>query len=289
MVVAIEKKLHRARRLAFNGNAELWLGTATAIALLGLIMLQPSLQMHDPMAGDLLNRFAPVASEQHPLGTDNLGRDLWSRALAGLAWSMSAAVTATLIAFLIGTSLGLMAAEKEGRLRTIIKQTVDTVLAFPGLVAAICVVAVVGQGFWPLVLTLGLLSWPVFTRVVYAETLSLMERDYVLAARMLGVSSIGILIGHIIPGLRATLMVMLAFHFADMLIAESALSFLGIGAPLGEPTWGNMLAESRQYLFKAPWMLFVPAGAIVIAVVTANLVGDGIAVASRIRARGADL
>lgn len=288
MVISVEKRLGRAR-LRVGGTLELWIGGALAASLLLLTVFASLVQTHDPMYGDLMVRFASPGSEGHWLGTDNLGRDMWSRVIAGLAWSLSCALTATLIAACIGTALGLVAAESQGRLRGVIRQVVDLVLAFPGLVAAICVIAVVGQGFWPLVLTLGLLTWPVFARVVYAEALSLLERDYVLAARMLGVSRWRILLGHVLPGLRATLLVMLAFHFADMLIAESALSFLGIGAPLGEPTWGNMLAESRQFLFRAPWMLFVPAGAIVLAVVTANLLGDGIAVAARKRGRGIDV
>ncbi len=288
MVVSVEKRLQRSR-IRLGGTLELWLGGVLGLSLLLLTVFSGLVQSHDPMYGDLMVRFASPGTPGHWVGTDNLGRDMWSRVVAGLAWSLSCALVATLIAAVIGTVLGLLAAENHGRLRGAIRQAVDLVLAFPGLVAAICVIAVVGQGFWPLVLTLGLLTWPVFARVVYAEALSLLERDYVLAARLVGVSRTRILLGHVLPGLRATLLVMLAFHFADMLIAESALSFLGIGAPLGDPTWGNMLAESRQFLFRAPWMLFVPAGAIILAVVTANLLGDGIAVAARKRGRGIDV
>ncbi len=266
-----------ARRLGI----ELWIGILCALTLLILIAAHDQLQTSDPMQGNLMERFAPPGTGEHWLGTDNLGRDLWSRVLEGLPWSMAAAITATLIAATIGTVLGLVAAQSEGLVRTIVRQAVDTVLSFPGLVIAIVVIAVVGQGFVPLVLTLGVLSWPVFTRVVYAEALSLMKRDYVTAAQLIGVGRSAILFKHILPGVRPVLLVMIAFHFADMLIAESALSFLGVGAPLGVPTWGNMLAESRQFMFQAPWMLFVPAAAIVLCVVTANLVGDGLAAKSR--------
>jgi len=281
MLIAADRRLRRTRRRTRSTRAELWFGGTLAFALLALAALAPWAQTHDPMLGDLTLRFIPPGDGTHWLGTDNLGRDLWSRAVAGLAWSLACALTATLIAASIGTTLGLLAAERDGWVRAVVRQVVDLVLAFPGIVAAICVIAVVGQGFWPLVLTLGLLSWPVFARVVYAEALGLLERDFVTAARLAGVNRLRILVGHVLPGLRTTLLVMLAFHFADMLIAESALSFLGIGAPPGDPTWGNMLAESRQFLFRAPWMLFVPAGAIVLAVVIANLLGDGIAAALR--------
>ena len=261
----------------FWRSGELVVGLAVAIGFAVATLLGPSWVAHDPMQGDLLSRFGAPGIADHVFGTDNLGRDLLSRVVAGLEWSMSAALLATLTAAFIGTLMGLWAAESHGWARRIILGTIDLVLAFPGLVVAIVVIAVVGQGFWPLVLTLGLLSWPVFARVVYAESLGLLSRSYVLAARLAGASSGRILLGHIVPALRGTLAVMLAFHFADMLIAESALSFLGLAAPLGEPTWGNMLAESRPHLFRAPWMLFVPAGAIVAAVVAANLLGDGLA------------
>ena len=145
---------------------------------------------------------------------------------------------------------------------------------------------VIGHGFFPLVLTLGFLSWPVFMRVAYAEASSLFQRDYVKAAQVAGVSRWAILTGHILPGLRGSLLVVFALNFSALLIAESALSFLGIGAPLGVPTWGNMLAESRQFMLRAPWLMLAPSGAIIFAVVTANLVGDGIG--RHLRRRGRD-
>jgi peptide/nickel transport system permease protein len=239
------------------------------------------LQTHDPMQGDLLKRFTRPGQEGYFLGSDHLGRDLWSRMVDGLQWSMACAMTANIINLFIGSTLGLLAAEKPGWLRIIVNQLVYTLQSFPGLVILICVVVVVGQGFLTLVMTLGLLAWVVYMRVVYAEASSLFQREYVQAARLAGVSKWSIMFKHVLPGVRASLFVIFAFHFAGLLIAESALSFLGLGAPLGVPTWGNMLAESRQYMIRAPWMLMVPAGAIVTAVVTMNLVGDGIASLAR--------
>ena len=230
----------------------------------------------DPMATDRPRRFSTPLHESGWLGTDQLGRDLLARALAGLRWSVAVAVAATLLAAAVGTLLGLLAADRPGWIRASVNQLVDMVLSFPGLVVAIVVIAVLGHGFWPLVLTLGLLSWPVFARVIYAEARSALGRDYVLAARLSGESRARILAGHVLPALRPSLAVMFAFHFADMLIAESALSFLGVGTPLGEPSLGNMLAESRQYLFVAPHLMYVPAAVIVLAVIAANLVGDGL-------------
>jgi ABC-type dipeptide/oligopeptide/nickel transport system permease subunit len=281
-------RFNRSKLKQFT-NAEIIVAAILFVTIVILAVFGVFLQTHDPMQGDLMARFVPPGEKGYLLGSDHLGRDLWSRAVAGLQWSMACALTANVINLFIGTSLGLMAAEKEGWARTIIRQFTDTLQSFPFLVIAIVVVVIIGHGFIPLVLTLGLLAWVVFMRVVYAEATSIYQRDYVKAARIAGVSRWAIMFGHVLPGVRASLFVIFAFHFAGLLIAESALSFLGIGAPLGVPTWGNMLAESRQYLLKAPWMLVVPAGAIVMAVITMNLVGDGIASLSRKRGRSIDV
>ena len=273
----------------YRVNAELLLGSALALSVLGLMLFSSWAADHDPMKTDLLNRYQPPGTPGHWLGTDQLGRDLWARALAGLQWSMTTAIMATAISLVIGTGLGLLAAQRPGLVRTVVRQSIDTILSFPGLIVAICVVALWGQGYWPIVLTLGLLSWPVFARVCYAEALSLLEREYVQSAVLAGMSRLQILLQHVLPGLRPVLLVVLAFHFASMLISESALSFLGLGAPLGEPTWGNMLAASRAELFDAPWMMLVPAAGIVVAVVTANLIGDGLANLSRRQGKGIDV
>jgi peptide/nickel transport system permease protein len=283
--------MDRYRRSKFkrSSNFEIIVAVTLVTVIAILAIFGKLLETHDPMQGDLMARFTPVGQKGYLLGSDNLGRDLWSRTLMGLRWSMSCALTANLINLLIGSTLGLMAAERPGWPRTVARQITDTLQCFPYLVVAIVVVVIVGHGFWPLVLTLGFLSWPIYQRVVYAEASSIFQRDYVKAARIAGVSRLRIMVQHVLPGLRASLMVIFAFHFAGLLIAESALSFLGIGAPLGEPTWGNILAEGRQYMLRAPWMIMVPAGAIVVCVVTMNLLGDGIAALSRKRGRSIDI
>jgi peptide/nickel transport system permease protein len=283
-----EARFTRAK-LKQVANVEIVIAFILFSIIVVLALFGSFFQTHDPMQGDLMKRFAKVGDSGYLLGSDHLGRDLWSRAVAGLQWSMACALSANIINLFIGTTLGLMAAEREGWTRTIIRQITDTLQSFPFMVVAIVVVVIVGHGFIPLVMTLGLLSWVVFMRVVYAEATSIYQRDYVKAARIAGVNRFAIMFGHVLPGVRASLFVIFAFHFAGLLIAESALSFLGIGAPLGVPTWGNMLAESRQYLLKAPGMLLVPAGAIVMAVITMNLVGDGISSLSRKRGRSIDV
>lgn len=271
---AVEGADHPARRL--GEHPELLILALLVVALITVAAAPLVVDVSDPMLGDLAERLMPFGSQGHRLGTDHLGRDLLARTVAGLRWSLSSAVLATLIAAAIGISVGLLGAQSRGALRWVIDQALVTAVSLPSLVIAVCIVAVFGQGFWPVVITLGVVTWPVFARVTIAEAQSLLTRDYVLAARLAGVGKWSNLFGHVVPGLRPTLLVLLAFHFADMLVAESALSFLGIGAPLGAPTWGNMLAESRGYLITAPWMLMAPAGAIVISVIAANLFAEGL-------------
>ena len=267
----------------FRASPQLAAGAAALLGWVLLLALSGLLQTHDPQLGDLNERFSPAGTAGHLLGTDNLGRDLWSRVLSGLPWSVGVATVSCLVALLLGGTLGMCAAQYQGYARTMINQLVDATLSFPGLVAAIIIVTVAGRGFWPLSITLGLLSWPVFARVVYAESLRLLAQDYVTASRVMAVSTPRILLGHLLPGLRPVLAVVFTFHFADMLVAESALSFLGLGAPLGVPTWGALLQESRDFLIVAPWLMIVPAAAIALLVVSIHLLGDGLSALDRSR------
>lgn len=241
-----------------------------------LVLLGPALSGYDSGFIDLHNRLAAPNATGHLLGTDQLGRDCLARLLHGLRWSLAAALGATLLAFATGTILGVIAARRQSLLSTAIRQVTAFAQSFPVFVLAISLVAIVGNSLATVVLVLGLVTWPVFCRVVQAEATSLFAREYVLAAEMLQMGRLRLYARHVLPGLLPSLSVLVAFHFADMLIAESALSFLGIGAPLGSATWGNMLQESRAYLISAPWLLLVPAAAIVTLVITANLLGDGL-------------
>lgn len=263
----------------------LTIGLTVAVVLLVLTFLRSPLQPHDPLAQSLFDR-TQGPSADHLFGTDQLGRDIASRLLAGLQWSLGVATISTVCAMTIGGIVGTLAGWRAGWTRTVLVRAIDTAISFPTFVLVVTVIAVLGRGFVPLVATLSIASWPLFARVVYAETLGLREREYVLAARLSGIRGRRALLIHVVPGLRPTLLVMAAFTFADMLIAESALSFLGIGAPLAEPTWGNMLSESRLYLVDAPWMMLAPAATIVLAAVTGNLIGDGLAARARQRERG---
>jgi peptide/nickel transport system permease protein len=259
-----------------GGQWEVRVGGTLLACMVLLAIAGPWLTGERGQLVDLEHRFVPPLSATHLLGSDQLGRDLAARIVSGLRWSFATALCATLIAFSIGTVLGLLAGRSRPWLAKTIRQATALAQSFPVFVLAVSVVAVVGNGFVAISSILGLVTWPVFCRVVQAETASLSAREYILAAEMLQMSRVRLYCLHLLPGLVASLSVLVPFHFADMLIAESALSFLGIGAPLGSATWGNMLQESRSYLWSAPWLMLIPAAAIVTLVIAANLLGDGL-------------
>jgi peptide/nickel transport system permease protein len=188
---------------------------------------------------------------------------------------LSIAVTSTAIAFAIGTAFGLVAARQGSFLWSAMRLLTTFTQAFPPFVLAVAVIAVTGEaGFISIVLTLGFITWPVFSRVVYAEASSLFTREYVIAAQMMGLPRWKLYARHILPSLVPSLSVLAVFHFADMIIAESALSFLGIGAPMGSASLGSMLSTSRGYMLSAPWLMLIPATSIVLAIVVAHYFGQ---------------
>jgi len=267
------------RSIAKKGKSSM-LSLRISASILGFLFIvalfQPFFYRVDPTYSDLMLRLQSPSLSGAWLGTDALGQDVFSRVIAGFRWSLGIGTVGTLIGGLIGISLGVSAAWNRGRLRTFLSRLIDIGISFPYLIIAVTIVTVVGRGFWPLALTLGLVCWPTISRVVYAETLTLREREYVTAARLFGIGSIRSIFTHILPALRPTIQVVAAFTFAELLIAESGLSFLGLGAPLGTPTWGNMLNDSRSYMVDAPWMMFGPVTAIIVTIFAANLLGEGL-------------
>ena len=244
--------------------------------LFAIAIFQPFFYTADPAASDLSLRLQSPSLGGALLGTDALGQDVYSRVIAGFRWSLGIGTVGTLLGCFIGITLGVSAAWNRKRLRIILSRVIDIGISFPYLIIAVTIVTVVGRGFWPLALTLGLVCWPTIARVVYAETLTLREREYVTAARLFGIGSVRSIFTHILPALRPTIQVVTAFTFAELLIAESGLSFLGLGAPLGTPTWGNMLNDSRGYMVDAPWMMLGPVTAIIVTIFAANLLGEGL-------------
>lgn len=252
------------------------------VGLIGLVTVALMLLLGEQIAGfgaedqSLVDRLQPPLTDGHLFGTDQLGRDVFARVAAGFRWSLPVGFFAAVIATTIGTVIGITAGWSEGILRTLVTRLIDMAISFPYFVLATAIIAVIGRSIVTLILVLGSVAWVSVARVVYAETRALKEREYILAARLIGVPSHRIVLTYILRGLRARIAVMFAFLFADLLVAEAALSFLGIGAPVGAPSWGNMLFSSREFIFTASWLLWGPALAVILVVITANMLGDGL-------------
>jgi ABC-type dipeptide/oligopeptide/nickel transport system permease subunit len=225
---------------------------------------------------------APLAPSGHALlGTDQLGRDVWARLCAGAGTSLEIAALATLLALVIGLAVGLTAGYAGGRTDTVLMRLVDLVLAFPFLLLAILLAALLREADLassdaPVVLTLGIVGWTSIARVIRGKALSIARREHVLAARALGASPLRIVVRHVLPNLAGIVIVLTALGFAQNLLAESVLSYLGLGPPPPAPTWGRMLYEGRVYYRTAPWLSIAPGIAILTAVVAFNLLGEGL-------------
>ena len=264
------------RRLRF-----LAVGGAVVLLAIACAVLAPVLSPHDPYAQAVGVRLLPPVWEPggswtHPLGTDPLGRDLLSRIIYGARISISAGALAVAVSMVLGVLMGLLAGYYRGTVDAVISSLVDVILAFPFLLLALAAVAVVGPGFGNMVIVLGVTGWPIYTRVVRAETLKYRERDFVQAARALGLGSGRIIRVHVLPNLLNAIIVMASLEVARMIILESFLSFLGLGIQPPIPSWGGMLGEGRVYMLTHWWLAAFPGIAIFLTTLGINLFGDGL-------------
>jgi len=236
----------------------------------------PWLTPFDPAEVDLDARLLPP-SEVHRLGTDQLGRDLFARMLYGARISLGVGAMASGLSVLLGSVIGGLAGYRSGGwLDICLMRTVDVMLCFPSIFLILAAVAFLGPSTWHLILILGLTGWMGLARLVRAEVLSLKEREFVLAARAIGVSSVGILFKHILPNAMAPVWVHASLGVGYAILAESALSFLGIGVQPPTPSWGNILAEGKATLGYAWWLSLFPGLAIFMTVLACNMVGEGL-------------
>jgi peptide/nickel transport system permease protein len=256
-----------------------------AMALLLTVLLAaligPALAPRDPNRQNIINRLQPPMTPdrsgviQHYLGTDALGRDVLSRLIHGARVSLLVGLTAVLIGGTLGVSLGMVAGYVGGRTDALIMRLADIQLAFPFILLAIMFLVVLGPGVLNLVLVLGIGQWVTYARIARAQTLSQREKEYVEAARALGTPGVTVLLKTILPNILAPLIVIASFNVASVILSEAALSFLGLGVPPTVPTWGGMLAESRDQLLAGRWWLAVyPGVAIMLTVLSFNILGD---------------
>ena len=255
-------------------------GLVTIAVFLAAAMLAPWLAPYNPSE----QFFDGLTLEGSPLppdrrfwfGTDTNGRDQFSRLLYGAQTSLLIGILANGIAVLIGTSLGLVAGYARGFLGAAIMRFTDLMMAFPPLLLAIALAAILKPGLNIVILVIALVNWVQIARVIHAETVGLSEREYIEAARAMGAGTLRILLRHLLPHLVPTVIVYATLGIATTVLLESMLSFLGRGVQPPTPAWGMMIFESQSYFLNAPWLVFIPGAAILILALAFNLVGDGL-------------
>lgn len=253
-------------------------GGTILFLLIGCAIAAPVLAPFDPDKQNLLRAMMPpqFLSGPHVLGTDHVGRDILSRLIYGARVSLAIAASVVLISGLIGVTLGLIAGFFGGRIDFLILKLIEVVWAFPPLLIAIAILAFLGPGLANLILALTLQRWIPYARVVRADALVLKEREFVVAAQSIGASRMRIIGLHLFPNLIQSALVVGTFSMAAAIIAEAALSFLGLGVPPSVPAWGSMLADGRAYVSTSWWMSLFPGLWIFATVMSINMLGDAL-------------
>ncbi len=266
----------------FVANRAAIVGGAIVVAVFLATLVGPLVDAHEPLAKDMAHGVSPLGaplppSAEYPLGTDALGRCVLARVLTGARISLEVGMLATLIALVIGVAVGLVAGYAGGLVDTVLMRLIDLILAFPFLLLVIALAAIFRDaGLAAVLVVLGIVGWTTMARVIRAKTLSIREMDYVQGARAVGSGPARILGRHILPNVLGPVVVLATISVAQMILAESTLTYLGLGAPPPTPTWGRMISEGVPYVVGAPWLVMAPGVAILLTVLGFNLLGEGL-------------
>ena len=273
-LTATPSLMTRARRIA--RRAPVGVAALAVIILFALLAIAaPVFAPYDPQAQDY-NQLLHEPSLEHPFGTDRIGRDLLSRVIYGTRISFLVGVVAVGVALVIGTPLGLMAGYFRGGADELIMRILDAFIAFPGVIFALAIIAVLGSSLTNVMLAIGITSVPLFARITRSQVLSLRERDYVLAAISSGASDFRVMLRHILPNATSPLIVQATLGLGFAVLAEAGLGYLGVGVQPPTPTWGSDLNQGSSLLERAPWLSIAPGMAIFVLVLAFNLVGDAL-------------
>lgn len=250
-------------------------GLVVMVIFLLTAVLAPVVAPYDPIEQHLVERRKPPSS-QHPLGLDDLGRDILSRVIFGARKSLQVGVLSVSLAILVGAFIGAVSGYLGGWVDTLVMRLMDIMLAFPALLLAIAIVTVLGPGLLNMLYAIGIVSIPVYARIVRASVLSVKAQDYILAARAVGAGSGRILFRHVLPNCLTPLIVQGTLGIGTAILDAAGLSFLGLGARPPTPEWGAMLGQGRYAVFSAPHIVLFPGIAIMLTVLGFNLLGDGL-------------
>ena len=250
-------------------------GLIVVLVMLALTLAAPVLAPHDPLTMQTADRFAPP-SAAYPMGADEFGRDIFSRLLYGGRVAFGVGGISVAMALVVGVSVGAVAGFVQGWFDAVSGRFLDALLAFPAILLAIVILAVLGPGVFNAVLAVAIVNIPVFARLARANVLAEKHKEYVLAARSVGATGARVLFLTILPNSLATIIVQVTVSFAGAVLLESSLSFLGLGVPLPAPSWGSMLSIGRNYMSQAPWYSIAPGLAIMALVLGVYLLGDGL-------------
>lgn len=266
--------------------ATLWTGGVLAALSVLVALLAPWIAPYDPTAQELERRLSPPSAD-HPLGRDELGRDILSRLIYGARVSVSVGLSVVVLAALLGAAVGSVAGFVGGRTDAVLMRVTDAFFAFPGILLAIALVAVLGPALRHVVVALVAIGWVGYARLVRGQVLQLREQEFVMAARAAGVPGRRILGRHVIPNLLPALVVQASLGMAGAIMAEASLSFLGLGIQAPTPSWGAMINAGRGHLLDAPHLALFPGIAILLTVMGLNFLGDGLVDRLDPRLRGA--
>jgi peptide/nickel transport system permease protein len=250
-------------------------GALLTALLIGAALLSLVWSPYPPTEIDIPHKFA-APSASHWLGTDSLGRDLASQLLVGAQNSLIVGIGAVSLGLVFGVALGCLAAARPGWVEEVAMRAVDFSFAFPALLTAIMLAAIYGPGLATAIVAIGLFNVPVFARIARGSAKAVWTRDFILAARAAGKGSWRITLDHVLPNIASVLIVQASIQFATAILAEAALSYLGLGTPAPQPSWGRMLNEAQAQMFRAPLLAVWPGFAIALAVLGLNLLGDGL-------------
>lgn len=266
-----------AVRVPRTGTLAVWLAVGFLLLIAGLCASAPLITSLDPLATDTTARNLPPGSAGHPLGTDTLGHDLWTRLLYGGRTSLLVGVSAAGVTVLIGVVLGVVAAQGPRWLDAVVTRVADTMLALPLLIVVLALSAVFGGSLTVVILAIALTSWMPVALIARAELRSQQQRRYVRAAKSLGLSPAKVLMRHTLPGTLPPVASIAAFEVGHAILTESTLSFLGLGVPANRPAWGTLLTNAQSHLLTGQWFtVALPAAAIIATILAVNVIASGL-------------